>query len=84
MRRLMKFLHTIGAIGLIGSMACLVVLIAYAPESTSVAKYALLRAAMGGVATWIFLPSLAVTLVAGLLAIALTPVGSGQNSRQAS
>ena len=67
----MKFLHTMGAIGLIGSMACLVVLIAYAPESTSVAKYALLRAAMGGVATWIFLPSLAVTLVAGLLAIAL-------------
>jgi hypothetical protein len=29
----------------------------------------LMRAAMGGIATWIFLPSLALTLVAGLLAM---------------
>ncbi len=71
MRRLMKFLHTMGAIGLMGSMGCLVVLIAFTSESPSVANQALLRAAMGGIATWIFLPSLALTLVAGLLAIAV-------------
>jgi hypothetical protein len=30
-----------------------------------------MRAAMGGIATWIFLPSLGLTLIAGLLAIAV-------------
>jgi uncharacterized membrane protein len=71
MRRLMKFLHTMGAIGLMGSMACLVVLIAYTSERPPGSSGALLRAAMGSIATWIFLPSLALTLVAGLLAIAV-------------
>ncbi|MBR0934155.1 hypothetical protein [Bradyrhizobium jicamae] len=71
MRRLMKFLHTMGAIGLIGSMACLVVLIAFTSEAPSINNQALLRVAMGGITTWIFLPSLGLTLVAGLLAIAV-------------
>lgn len=58
-----------GAIGLIGSMACLLVMLSFAPSPTSLAGYALIRGAMGGVATWIFFPSLGLTLVAGLLAI---------------
>ena len=69
MRRLLKFLHTMGAIGLIGSMACLLVMLRFAPAPESLAGYALMRGAMGGMATWIFFPSLGVTLVAGLLAI---------------
>jgi hypothetical protein len=71
MRRLMKFLHTMGAIGLMGSMACLLVLLGFMPEPASLSEYARLRAAMGGIAQWIFLPSLALTLIAGLAAIAL-------------
>jgi hypothetical protein len=67
----MKFLHTMGAIGLMGAMACLLVLLSFTPAPTSLSEYALMRAAMGGVATWIFLPSLALTLIAGLLAIAV-------------
>jgi hypothetical protein len=67
----MKFLHTIGAIGLMGAMACLLVLLSFIPAPTSLSEYALMRAAMGGIATWIFLPSLGLTLVAGLLAIAV-------------
>jgi len=71
MRRLMKFLHTIGAVGLMGSMACLIVLLGFAPKPTSLPECAMISAAMGGIVTWIFLPSLALTLIAGLLAIAL-------------
>jgi hypothetical protein len=71
MRRLMKFMHTMGAIGLMGAMACLLVLLCFLPLPSSLAQYALLRAAMGSIATWIFLPSLGLTLVAGLLAIAV-------------
>jgi hypothetical protein len=73
MRRLMKFLHTMGAIGLIGAMACLLVMLHIAPAPTSLSEYALMRTAMGAIATWIFLPSLALTLIAGMLAIAFNP-----------
>jgi|SRR5450432_3137941 hypothetical protein len=71
MRRLMKFMHTMGAIGLMGAMACLLVLSNFLPPPTSLPEYALMRAAMGGIAAWIFLPSLALTLIAGLLAMAV-------------
>src|SRR6201994_2348695 len=69
MRRLMKFLHTMGAIGLMGAMVCLVVLLAWTPAPASIDQYALMRGAMGSIATWVFMPSLALTLIAGLLAI---------------
>ena len=72
-RRLIKFLHTMGAIGLMGAMASLLVLLNVAPPPASLAGYALIRGAMGAIATWIFFPSLGLTLVAGLLAIAFSP-----------
>lgn len=59
-----------GAIGMMGAMASLVVMLSVAPPPASLSGYALMRGAMGAVASWIFLPSLALTLVAGLLAIA--------------
>lgn len=67
MRYTLKFLHTIGAIGLMGAMACLLVLLVFAPEPDSLSEYTALRAAMAGIAKWVFLPSLMLTLVAGLL-----------------
>lgn len=70
-RRVMKFLHTMGSIGLMGAMASLVVLLSVTPPPSALAGYALMRGAMAAVATWVFLPSLALTLVSGLLAIAL-------------
>ena len=74
MRLVMKFLHTMGAIGLMGAMACLVVIlnITPAPTQETLAQYALLRGAMGDIAKWLFLPSLALTLLSGLFAIAIT------------
>lgn len=72
MQRTMKFLHTMGAIGMMGSMAALLALYAYLPEPAVLAEYARMRAAMEGIATWIFLPSLGATLVSGLFAIALS------------
>jgi hypothetical protein len=67
----MKFMHTMGAIGLMGSEACLLALLSFIPAPTSISEYALMRAAMGGIATWIFLPSFGLTLIAGLLAMAV-------------
>jgi hypothetical protein len=52
-------------------MACLVVLLGFLPKPSSLPEYALMSAAIGAIATWVFFPSLALTLIAGLLAIAL-------------
>jgi hypothetical protein len=70
LRRLLKFLHTIGAVGLMGGMAALLVLLNFLPPSTSLAEYAAVRGAMANIATWIFFPSLGLTLISGLVAIA--------------
>ena len=73
MRRALKFLHTIGAIGLMGAMACLLVMLAFTPAPVALSEYAAMRAAMGAIASWILLPSLALTLVAGLLSMGFNP-----------
>lgn len=73
MRRFLKFSHTIGAIGMMGALACLLALLLFAPPPTSPEGYAAARAGMGAVSKWVFMPSLGLTLVAGLLSIAATP-----------
>ena len=55
-----------------GAMACQLVLQSVSPPPTALAGYAAVRGAMGAIATWIFLPALGLTLVAGLFAMALT------------
>lgn len=73
MRQLLKFLHTLGAIGMMGAMASLGVMLLFAPPASALAEYNALRLAMAAVAKWVFMPSLGVTLIAGLLAIAASP-----------
>lgn len=51
-------------------MASLLVLVALAPSTTSSAEYASLRSAMSSIGSWVFFPSLGVTLISGLVAIA--------------
>ena len=68
-RQLLRCLQ-VGAIGLMGAMASLLVLASLVPPQTALAEYALMRKAMSAIATWIFFPSLGLTLIAGLVAIA--------------
>ena len=56
-----------------GSIACLLVLVIFAPPRTSLHEYALTFQGMAQIATWIFYPSLVLTIIPGLLAIAVTP-----------
>jgi hypothetical protein len=70
MRRLIKFLHTLGAIGMIGALATHIILLAVMPESVSLAEYSAWRQAIGAIAKWLLLPSLGLVLVSGLLAMA--------------
>jgi hypothetical protein len=65
----MKALHELGAIGMMGSMAAYVVLIATAPAD-SLEGYAAVRRGIDFICRWILVPSLVLTLTSGLLSIA--------------
>lgn len=70
MRRALKLLHTLASCGLIGGLACYAVILLYAPQDTP-AAYADARQAIQAISNYILLPSLAVALVSGLLAMAV-------------
>ena len=69
MGRFLKALHQIGGIGLAGSLAACIVLVATAPTD-SLAGYAAVRQGIAAISQWLLVPSLAIVLVSGLLAIA--------------
>jgi hypothetical protein len=70
-RHLLKALHALGAIGVMGSLAVTVVLVANSVPDP-MADYAALRRGIVLINKWLLVPSLLVVLVSGLLAIAAT------------
>ena len=74
MRYLFKFCHTMGAIGLLGTMAGLLVVLALLPDpAEDIQTYAALTEVVDKLARWLLLPSLAITLVSGLLSMGSVP-----------
>jgi hypothetical protein len=71
LQRLIKMLHEIGAIGVVGSFATCLVLVLKGPTQP-LAAYAAVRQAIALISQWLLLPSLAMVLISGLLAIAAT------------
>ena len=69
--RSLKWLHEIGAIGTLGSFAACIVLLATAPTTSPVAFAAVMQG-IAAIAKWLLVPSLAIVLLSGLLAIAAT------------
>ena len=69
LRRLLKILHEIGAIGVAGSFAACIVLLNKTPTPSLIA-YAALRQGIAAIAQWLLLPSLGIVLISGLLSIA--------------
>jgi uncharacterized membrane protein len=68
-RKILKILHEIGAVGVMGALAACIVLVVTAPRH-SMAEYAAVRHGISAITQWLLVPSLAVTLITGLLAIA--------------
>ena len=68
MRKTLKVLHTIAACGLIGGLGCYMILLAFAPQETP-AGYADLRQSIAAISSYIVLPSLAIAVISGLLAM---------------
>jgi len=69
-RKFLKMLHEVGAVGVMGSIASCMVLVATAPAQ-SLVEFAVLRQAIVQIEQWMFLPSLILVLTSGLLAIAV-------------
>ncbi len=71
LRRVIKIIHELGAIGVMGSFAAYIVMLATAPTHSPVA-YAAVRQSIASITQWLLVPSLALVLISGLLAIAVT------------
>ena len=69
MKRLLKILHEIGAMGVVGSFAACLVLVLKGPTEPLIA-YAAVRQAVALITQWLLLPSLVIVVTSGLLAIA--------------
>ena len=70
MRRLLKFLHTMSAIGITGGLAAYMMVLAYGPPVESLEAYAAMRESLAIVSKWLILPSMLIVVLSGLLAIA--------------
>ncbi len=69
-RRILKILHLLGSIGLTGGLASYMILLATAPDD-SMADYAIVRSNIEAISGWLLVPSLAIALMSGLLAMAV-------------
>jgi hypothetical protein len=70
LRKLVKVLHEIGSVGVMGGLAAYLILVATAPDQ-SLVEYAAVRHGIAAVCKWLLVPSLLLVLVTGLLAIAV-------------
>jgi len=71
MRRLLKFLHTTAGIGLTGGLAAYMAILYSGPGFDSLEAYAALRQSLAFVSKWLLLPSMILTVVSGLLSLAV-------------
>jgi uncharacterized membrane protein len=72
MNKTMKLLHVIGSIGFCAGLLALLSLHASLPNPAQGREFAVLRETMGSVAVWLLLPSTALVVVSGLLAMAFS------------
>ncbi|MEM7612318.1 MAG: DUF2269 family protein [Pseudomonadota bacterium] len=68
-RKLVKFLHSVSAIGMSGGLAAYIAVLLVAPEITEIAEHVALRTSLATVSKWLILPSMLVVLVTGLLSM---------------
>jgi hypothetical protein len=71
MGRILKTLHEVGAAGVMGALASILVVVATARQpGQSLIACAALRLGIAAISKWLLVPSLALVVISGLLAIA--------------
>lgn len=74
MRRLLKFLHTVTGLGMLGGLAAYIMVLMAAPDITNIEQHVALRESLAFVSNWLIMPSMLLVLVTGLLAMAASNV----------
>ncbi|MEM1401765.1 MAG: hypothetical protein AAGG55_00415 [Pseudomonadota bacterium] len=77
MRKSLKFVHTIGSIGLTGALVAQFLMLQHLPPVESLVEYATARQQIGLIAKWVLFPSLGLVLLGGLLSMAWTDAFHG-------
>ncbi len=70
----LKLAHVAGATGFCAALLALLVLHASLPDPRQIEQFAMLRIAMGNVASWLLLPSMLLVVVSGLISMAASEV----------
>ena len=71
MRKLLKFMHTLGSIGFAGGLGCFMLALSFGPSVSELAAYAALRQLMADVSGWVIVPSMGIILASGLFAMSV-------------
>ncbi|MEM6511904.1 MAG: hypothetical protein AAF660_02740 [Pseudomonadota bacterium] len=71
MRKVMKFLHTTGSLGVAGGLAAFMLILHFGPPLGATAEYAHLREILDALSSYIILPSMALVMLSGVLAMAV-------------
>ncbi len=72
MRRFLKFLHTVGAVGLMGGLAAYMLVVATTPDDVSLETYAAIRTNLAAISRYLVVPSLGLVMISGVLSMAAT------------
>lgn len=70
LKRALKLLHTLSAIGFAGGLAAYMLILNGAPEISASAQYLVLREALASLANLVIVPSMVIGVTSGLLAMA--------------
>ena len=71
MRKLMKFFHTTGSLGVAGGLAAFMLILHFGPPIGATAEYVNLREGVDALSSYIILPSMAVVMLSGVLSMAV-------------
>lgn len=69
MRKFVKILHSVTALGFGGGMAAYIFILLAAPEITDISQHLVLRTSLAFVAKWLVLPSMILVIVTGLVSM---------------
>ncbi len=67
----MKLLHVVGAVGIAGGLAAFMLILTHGPAPDAIDAYATVRRSAAIVSSWIIVPGMGLTLISGLLALAV-------------
>ncbi|MFK8032158.1 MAG: hypothetical protein AB8G18_18150 [Gammaproteobacteria bacterium] len=65
----MKFIHTVGAVGLSGGLAAYILVLVSSSDGAATVDYASLRNSLAFVSKWLLVPSMMITITSGLVAV---------------